>query len=91
VRVLSLPVSLLLGGSTADCAPQSDTRCDCESGHQAIANAKDNRRDLDLRSEPHRNADGDRSNERPPSTKRKADDEACGKQYRDHHALSYRL
>jgi hypothetical protein len=89
--VLSLAVILLLGGSAADCAPKSDTHCDRESRHQAVAHSKDNRRDLDLRSEPHPNADDYRSNERPPSTKRKADAEACGKQYRDHHALSYRL
>jgi hypothetical protein len=57
-----------------------------KADHQAEAHSKDDRRDLDLRSEPHPNADDDRSNERPPSTKRKAHDEACGKQDRDHHA-----
>ena len=87
VRVLSLPVILLLGGSTADYAPQSDTHCDRESRNQAVAHCQDNRRDLDLRSEPDGNADDDRSKERPPSTKREADEEACGKQDRDHHAL----
>jgi hypothetical protein len=87
VRVLSPPVILLLGGSTADCTPQSDTHCDRESRHQAVAHSEDNRRDLDLRSEPDGNADDDRSEERPPPTEREADDEACGKQDRNHHAL----
>ena len=87
VRVLSLPVIFLLGGSTADCAPQSDTHCDRESRHQAVARPEDDRRDLDLRSEPDRNADEDRSNERPPPTERESDDEAGGKQDRNHHAL----
>ena len=87
MRVLRLPVILLLGGSTADCAPQSDTYRDRESRHQAVAHSEDDRRDLDVRSEPDGNADDDRSKERPPPTERESDDEACGKQDRNHHAL----
>jgi len=87
-RVLSLPVILLPGGSTADCAPQSDTHCDRKGRHQAVAHSQDDRRDLDLRNEPDGNADDDRSEERPPPPKREADDEACGKQDWDHHALA---
>jgi hypothetical protein len=88
VRVLSLAVILLLGGSTADCAPQSDTQCDRESRHQAVAHSQGNRGDLNLRGEPDANADGDRSNERQPPTKREADDEACGQQDRNDHGLA---
>ena len=41
VRVLNLHVIGLLGGSTADCAPQSDTHCDRESRHKAVAHSED--------------------------------------------------